>query len=168
MSAGEVRPGDDGAGLRIAIVAAQWNETIVRRLVDGACTTLAARGVAAADVEVWWVPGSFELPSAAALAARRGRATPGATPGAGAFHAVVALGCVIRGETEHFRLVADAAAQGLLRVSLDTRVPVLNGVLAVDDVAQAEARSGGHSNAGAQAALAAIRMANLMRTEGAR
>ena len=168
MSAREIVPDDDGSGLRIAIVAAQWNETIVRQLLTGARATLAGRGVADVDVEVWWVPGSFELPSAALLAARRGRVT-GDARGSGAFHAVIALGCVVRGETEHFRLVADAASQGLARVALDTGVPVLNGVLAVENVAQAESRSGGeHGNTGAQVALAAIRMANLVRSESAR
>lgn len=156
MSGTEVRPGDDAGGLRFRIVAAQWNERIVARLLEGARATLRARGAAVADVEVWWVPGSFELPLAARWAA------DGAD-------AVIALGCVIRGETEHFRLVADGAAQGLLRVALDTGVPVTNGVLAVEDVAQAESRSGGeHGNAGAQAALAAIRMARLRPAREAR
>jgi len=167
MSVTEFTPSDDGRGLRIGIVAAQWNEAIVRRLLDGALTTLRARGVADADIEVWWVPGSFELPTAASLAAHRGRGAPAEGRAPREFHAVVALGCVIRGETEHFRLVADAAAQGLLRVALDTEVPVLNGVLAVEDAGQAEARSGGeHGNAGSQAALAAVRMANLQRVRG--
>jgi len=155
----EYLPGDDGRGLRIAIVAAQWNERVVRRLVDGALGTLAGRGVAADHVEVWWVPGSLELPSAARLAARDPRGAD----------AVIALGCVIRGETEHFRLVAEAATRGLLRVALDTGVPVLDGVLAVEDLAQAEARAGGeHGNTGAQVALAAIRMARLVRDKGSR
>jgi 6,7-dimethyl-8-ribityllumazine synthase len=80
----------------------------------------------------------------------------------GRFDAVLAFGVVIRGETEHFRLVADGATQGLQRVALDTGVPVLNGVLAVYDAAQAEARSGGtHGNTGAQTALAALAMAKL-------
>jgi len=149
-------PSDDGAGLRVAIVAAQWNEAIVRRLLDGALATLRAQGVADEAVEVVRVPGSFELPDAALWAARGGAA---GRPGVGA---VIALGCVIRGETEHFRLVADAASQGLLRVALETGIPVLNGVLAVENVGQAESRSGGeHGNTGSQVALAAIRMANL-------
>ncbi len=156
-------PSDDGAGLRVSIVAARWNETIVTRLLDGAVATLHAQGVDPRAIAIAWVPGSFELPLAAAWAAGgAGQAV------AGPPHAVVALGCVIRGETEHFRLVADAASQGLLRVGLDTGVPVTNGVLAVEDVAQAESRAGGeHGNAGAQAALAAVRMANFKRGRGA-
>lgn len=153
MSVKQVRPEADATGLRFCLVAAQWNEGIVTRLVDGALAVLANCGAADADVEVRWVPGSYELPVAALWAAR-----------SGSFDAVLAFGCVIRGETEHFRLVADAASQGLQRVALDTGVPVLNGVLAAYDAAQAESRSGGeHGNTGAQVALAGVRMARAMR-----
>ena len=162
MSVEHVRPAPDGKGLRIAVVAAQWNEAIVTRLVAGALETLLANGVADADVEVQWVPGSFELPTAAKWAATSGRRDAFGRPAP--FDAVVACGCVIRGETEHFRLVADGAAQGLMQVALSTGVPVLNAVLAVENVAQAESRSGGvHGNAGSQAALAALRMVALKR-----
>ena len=168
MSVREFVPSDDATGLRFCVVAAQWNESVVRRLVDGTLATLRSRGAAEADVEVWWVPGSFELPYAAQQAALWGRREEGAAGEDPYFDAVVALGCVIRGETEHFRIVADNAAQGLLRVALESGVPVLNGVLAVYDTAQAEARSGGeHRNTGSQAALAAVRMANLRRARGA-
>jgi 6,7-dimethyl-8-ribityllumazine synthase len=139
------------AGRRFAVVAASWNETLVKRLVDAALDTLRRQGARDADVELSWVPGSLELPVAASWAAASGR-----------FDAVLAFGVVIRGETEHFRLVAEGAAQGLQRVALDTGVPVLNGVLAVVDAAQAEARAGGtHGNTGAQVALAAVSMAAL-------
>ena len=136
---------------RFAIVAARWNEAFVKRLVDAALDTLRREGVPDDHVELRWVPGSHELPVAASWAAESGR-----------FDAVLAFGVVIRGETEHFRLVADGAVQGLQRVALDTGVPVLNGVLAVYDAAQAEARCGGtHGNTGAQTALAALVMAGL-------
>jgi 6,7-dimethyl-8-ribityllumazine synthase len=139
------------AGRRFAVIAARWNERHVQRLVDAALDTLRRQGASDADVELTWVPGSFELPVAAAWAADSGR-----------FDAVLAFGVVIRGETEHFRLVADGAAQGLMRVALDSGVPVLNGVLAVEDAAQADARCGGaHGNTGAQTALAAVTMAGL-------
>jgi 6,7-dimethyl-8-ribityllumazine synthase len=155
VSVTQVKPGDDARDLRFRIVAAQWNERIVARLVEGALATLRAQGAADADVEVWWVPGSYELPLAAGWAID----TPFAS---GQPDAVIALGCVIQGETEHFRLVADSTAQGLMRVALDTGTPVLNGVLAAHDAAQAEARSGGeHGNTGSQVALAAVRMARL-------
>ena len=139
------------AGLRFAVIAARWNETLVKRLVDAAVETLRRQGARDEDVELTWVPGSLELPVAASWAAESGRCD-----------AVLAFGVVIRGETEHFRLVAEGAASGLQRVALDTGVPVLNGVLAVHDAAQAEARSGGtHGNTGAQVALAALTMASL-------
>jgi 6,7-dimethyl-8-ribityllumazine synthase len=139
------------AGRRFAVVAARWNEALVKRLVDAALDTLRRQGAREEDVELSWVPGSFELPVAASWAADSGR-----------FDAVLAFGVVIRGETEHFRLVAEGAARGLMQVALETGVPVLNGVLAVHDVAQAEARSGGsHGNTGAQTALAAVSMAEL-------
>lgn len=156
MSPLELLPADDGSGLRVSIVASRWNEAVVRRLVDGAVTALRGRGVADSDIVVLWVPGSLELPLAAQLAA--------AGKGPKEVHAVVAVGCVIRGETEHFRLVADNTASALMQVSLSYGKPITNGVLAVEDLAQAEARSGGeHGNAGAQAALAAVHMANVLR-----
>lgn len=151
MSARERPVAHDASGRRFGIVAARWNESIVRRLVAAALEALRARGAGDDAVEVWWVPGSFELPLAARWQAASGR-----------FDAVLAFGCVVRGETEHFRLVADASSDGLMRVMLDTGVPVLNGVLAVHDVAQAEARAGGaHGNRGAEIALAAVAMAAL-------
>ena len=147
----EIRPDADATGLRFAVVAARFNETQVRRLVDAALEVLRGRGAAEAALEVWWVPGSFELPLAARWAAESTR-----------FDAVLAFGVVIQGETEHFRLVADASSEGLLRVMLDTGVPVLNGVLAAYDAEQADARSGGAmGNRGAEIALAAIGMARL-------
>jgi 6,7-dimethyl-8-ribityllumazine synthase len=160
----EFAPSDAGKGLRIAIVAARWNEAIVRRLVGGALATLHEQGVDESDIELYWVPGSYELPQAAHMLYAGTASAGGDRP----LHAVIALGCVIRGETEHFRLVADAAAQGLMRVALDNGRPVLNGVLAVENAAQAESRSGGeHGNTGSQVALAAIRMANLHRRQHA-
>jgi len=158
VSITHLRPEPDATGGRFCLVAACWNESVVQRLVDAALDTLRRSGAADADLEVRWVPGSFELPVAARGAALSGR-----------FDALLAFGCVIRGETEHFRLVADAASQGLQRVALDTGVPVLNGVLAVENLAQAEARSGGeHGNTGSQVALAAARMARLRRATEAR
>lgn len=153
MSAREILPGHDGAGHRFAIVAARFNETYVRRMVDAALEVLRGRGVREDAVSVAWVPGSYELPLAAQW-----------TIGRGHVEAVLAFGVVIRGETEHFRLVADAASDGLMRVMLDTGVPVVNGVLAAYDAEQAAARTGGElGNRGADVALAAIAMANLRR-----
>jgi 6,7-dimethyl-8-ribityllumazine synthase len=150
--------GHDASGHRFCLVAARYNEAYVRRLVDAALEVLRGRGAAQADLEVVWVPGSFELPLACAYAAHTQR-----------FAAVLAFGVLIRGETEHFRLVAESAAHALQRVALDTGVPVLDGILAVNDAAQAAARSGGAvGNRGAEVALAAIQMAGLRQRMEAR
>ena len=156
MSARELRPGHDATGLRYGLVAARFNEAYVRRMVDAALEVLARNGAAAGDAEVWWVPGSFELPLACQWAAMSRR-----------FDAVLAFGVLIKGGTEHFRLVAEAATHGLARVALDASVPVLNGVLAVHDAEQAAARTGGElGNRGAEVALAALRMTGLKRERG--
>ena len=153
MSARELVPGHDAHGHRYCLVAARFNEAYVRRLVDAALEVLGRCGVKEADLEVWWVPGSFELPLACQWAAEGGR-----------FDAILAFGVLIRGETEHFRLVAEAATDGLARVALDASLPVLDGVLAVYDAEQAAARTGGTlGNRGAEVALAAVQMAALAR-----
>jgi 6,7-dimethyl-8-ribityllumazine synthase len=146
----ETRPDHDAHHRRFAIVASRFNAALVERLVAGATAVLEARGAGESDVEVMWVPGSFELPLAARWLAASGR-----------FDAVLAFGVLIEGETEHFRLVAEAVTHGLQRVALDTGVPVLHGVLATHDREQAEARAGGEHNRGAEVALAAVAMANL-------
>jgi 6,7-dimethyl-8-ribityllumazine synthase len=145
--------GTEAGGLRFCLIAARFNEAYVKRLVEGALEVLRRRGAAEEELELVWVPGSFELPIACRWAAESRR-----------FDAVLAFGLVLRGETEHFRLVADAASQGVLRVALDTGVPVLNGVLAAYDPDQAAARTGGPlGNRGAEIALAAVHMATLRR-----
>ena len=160
----EIKPDHAAAGLRFGIVAARFNEKYVRALVDGALDTLRRQGAAEEALAVWWVPGSFELPLAARWRAVQPMPSGGAGGAAGPPDAVLALGVLIRGETEHFRLVAEAATDGLMRVALETGVPVLDGVLAVNDAAQAAARSGGAlGNRGADVALAAVQMARLRR-----
>jgi len=145
----------DARGLRFGVVAARFNEPHVQRLVDGALETLRARGAEVDAAAVTWVPGSLELPLAARWAAL-------APDGRRRCDAVLAFGVILRGETEHFRLVADQCARGLLDVALATDVPVLNGVLACHDVAQVEARLGGAvGHTGVSIAQAAIRMARL-------
>ena len=154
----ETEPTLDARGYRFGVVAARFNHAYVRRLVDGALESLRSRGATEEDLEVTWVPGSFELPLACRWVADSGRVD-----------AVLALGVVIRGETEHFRLVVDTATRGLLDVMLSTGVPVVDGVLAVYDAAQAEARCGGtHGNRGSEVALAAIAMAELRRRQAVR
>jgi 6,7-dimethyl-8-ribityllumazine synthase len=158
VSVRESRPGHAADGLRFAVVAARFNEKHVERLVDGALETLRRQGAAEDAIEVQWVPGSLELPLAAKWLATR-LSADGRTP---AFHAVLAFGVILQGETEHFRLVADQCARGLLDVSLETGSPVLNGVLACHDAGQIEARLGGPvGHTGVSTALAAIQMARL-------
>jgi len=157
VSVREAVPPPDARGHRYCVVASRFNHAYVERLVAGALDVLRARGAADADLEVVWVPGAFELPLACRWAAARG-----------GVDAVLAFGVLIRGETEHYRLVAEAATDGLMRVALDTGVPVLNGVLAVPSAEHAAARAGGAvGNRGAEVALAAVRMATLRRAQGA-
>lgn len=141
----------DGSGLKVAIVIARWNGFVTNKLLEGALRTLKERGVADDDVTVAWVPGSFEIPSAAAWAARSGK-----------HHAVICIGAVIRGETAHFEYVAGGAAVGIREVSQETGVPVIFGVLTVENTEQAMERTGGkEGHKGEEAAAAAIEMANL-------
>ena len=140
----------DAADLNIAIVVARFNEDITNRLLRGAQGALEKHG--AREPDVYWVPGSLELPVTALALAEKG-----------GHDAIVCLGAVIRGETFHFEVVAMQAAQGLMQVQLDTGVPIAFGVLTTDDKDQALARSGLRNNKGAEAAEAAIEMANLLR-----
>ena len=137
------------ANARFAIVASRWNPRIVDALVAAARATFAAHGVDADRLDVIRVPGAWELPQAAAAIAER-------------YAGLVALGCVVRGETRHFEHVADECARGLMQVALVSGVPVANGVLAVEEHAHAEARAGGaHGNKGEECTLAVLEMANL-------
>lgn len=141
----------DGAGLRVCIVVARWNEFVTRKLLEGAESCLGERGVDKQNVTVAWVPGAFEIPTAANWAARSEK-----------FDAVICLGAVIRGETAHFEYVAGGATEGIAKIALETGVPVIFGVLTVDNVEQALSRTGGKDgHKGEEAAQAAIEMANL-------
>jgi len=144
MSKESMQFSGDARGLRFAIVVARFNSAITEALLSGARQAL--EGAGAAGFEVFQVPGSFELPLAAKLLA--GRRT---------YHAIIALGAVIRGETPHFDFVAAEAARGLQQVALETGVPVAFGVLTTDTLQPAQARTGkGHD-----AAMTAIEMARL-------
>ena len=140
------------AGARYAIIASRWNPRITDTLVAGARKTFAEHGVDDDAVDVVRVPGAWEIPVVAGRLAR-----------SGGHAAIVALGCVVRGDTRHFEQVADGCSDGLMRIALDTGVPVANGVLAVDRFEDAEARAGGsHGNKGEEAALVVIEMSHLM------
>jgi 6,7-dimethyl-8-ribityllumazine synthase len=144
-------PDLDGSDLSVAIVVARFNEDVTRRLLRGAQDALKQHGVN--DPDVYWVPGSLELPVTALALAEKG-----------GHDAILCLGSVIRGETFHFEVVAMQTASGLMQVQLDTGVPIAFGVLTTEDMDQALARSGPKNNKGAEAAEAAIEMANLLRT----
>jgi 6,7-dimethyl-8-ribityllumazine synthase len=145
------RPEDlEASDLRIAVVVSRFNADISRRLLRGAQEFLAEHGCP--DPLVVWVPGAFELPLGALNLAESGQVD-----------AIVALGCVINGQTAHFQYVAGECASGLMHVNLDTGVPVGFGVLTCYDRDQALARSGPKENRGADAAEAAVEMANLIK-----
>ena len=142
----------DAANRRFAVVVARFNSLITGKLLDGALDCLRRHGCPEDQVEVAWVPGSFELP----LVAKRLAAT-------GRFDAVLCLGAIIRSETPHFDFVANETARGIARVGLETDVPVTFGVITTDDVAQAIDRAGVRSgNRGWDAAANAIEMADLV------
>lgn len=140
----------DAHDLRVGVVVSRFNLDISKRLLRGALEALQEHG--AGDPEVVWVPGAIEIPLAALTLAE-----------SGGVDAVVALGCVINGETAHFQYVSDQCAAGVMHVNTDTGVPCAFGVLTAYDRDQALARSGPRNNRGAEAAEAAIEMANLVR-----
>ncbi|TME40770.1 MAG: 6,7-dimethyl-8-ribityllumazine synthase [Chloroflexi bacterium] len=139
----------DGTDLHIAIVVARFNEDVTKRLLRGAQEVLQSHGVE--DPDVYWVPGALELPVTALALAEKGE-----------HDAIICLGCVVRGETFQFEVVAMQSASGLMQVQLDTGVPIAFGVLTTEDKDQALARSGPKNNKGSDAAEVAIEMANLL------
>ena len=140
-----------GTGLKVGIVVARFNELLSSRLLSGAQDAFVRHGVAADDIDVAWVPGAFEIPLVAGKLAASGR-----------YDAVVALGVVIRGGTPHFEYVSAEVSKGVAKVSLDTGVPVMFGVITADTIEQAVERAGTKmGNKGWEAAEAAIEMANL-------
>ncbi|MCE3005075.1 MAG: 6,7-dimethyl-8-ribityllumazine synthase [Xanthomonadaceae bacterium] len=145
------------AGVRIAVLASTFNGAIVDRLADGALGALREAGVPASDLAYAQVAGAWELPQLAARVAASGRCD-----------AIVALGCVIRGETSHYDVIVNESARGLMQVSLEHRLPVANGVLACEDEDQAWARAGGaQGNKGAEAAEAVLALLGTLRAAGA-
>ncbi|MBI2885545.1 MAG: 6,7-dimethyl-8-ribityllumazine synthase [Candidatus Omnitrophica bacterium] len=139
---------------RVVLVAARFNQAVTSELVDGARRVLRRAGVAAEDIGTVWVPGAFELPvaAAAAIAARRP-------------DAVIALGCLIKGETPQYAAIGQAVADGLTQVAVSTRVPVAFGVIIADTFAQARQRAGGRcGHRGEEAAEAALDMMTQLAT----
>lgn len=146
-----IEGGQDGRGLRVALVVSRYNEFVTGRLEAGALEALAAADVAGEDIMVVRVPGAFEIPAAARRVAERG-----------GVHAVICLGCVIRGATPHFEYIASAVAHGLTAGVAATGVPMTFGVLTTNSAEEALERAGGRSsNKGYEAAAAAVEMATL-------
>lgn len=147
----EFEGSQEGAELRIAVIAARWNGFVVDRLVEGCINTLRQREVEEDSIHLIHVPGSFEITAAARWAAESGH-----------YDAVICLGAVIRGETAHFEYVAGGAADGMREVTLLTGVPVVFGVLTTENAEQALERAGGkEGHKGEESAATAIEMANL-------
>lgn len=143
----------EAGGLKFAIVISRYNDFITRRLMEGAHDAIARHGGSLDNVENYWVPGAFEIPLIAKKLAESGK-----------YDAVVCLGAVIRGGTSHFDFVAGEAAKGIGQASLQTGVPVIFGILTTETIEQAIERAGVKlSNRGAEAALSAIEMANLLK-----
>lgn len=137
---------------KFAIVAARFNQAVVDKLLEGALEGFRKHGVAENDILVARVPGSFEIPLVAQKLAKSGK-----------FNAIITLGAVIKGETDHYDHVAGAATNGVLNVSLQSGVPVIFGILTCDTLEQAINRAGAKAgNKGFEAALTAIEMANLL------
>ncbi|EGQ1677766.1 6,7-dimethyl-8-ribityllumazine synthase [Staphylococcus pseudintermedius] len=143
----------NGKGLKIGVVVSRFNDLITGRLLDGAQDALRRHQVAEDSIDVAYVPGAFELPIVAKKMAQTGK-----------YDAVVTLGCVIRGATSHYDYVCNEAAKGIAKASDDTGVPVIFGVLTTENIEQAIERAGTKAgNKGAESAVAAIEMANLLR-----
>ena len=139
-------------GIKIGIVAARFNEFIVSKLVGGAQDACVRHGVKDEDIDLAWVPGAFEIPLAAQKLAQSGK-----------YDAVICLGAVIRGSTSHYDLVCNEAAKGIAQVNLQTGVPVTIGVITTENIEQAIERAGTKAgNKGADAAIAALELANLL------
>lgn len=141
------------AGLSFGIVVSRWNDFITKPLLEGALDALRRHGADEDAITVAWVPGSFEIPVAAKTMAQTGR-----------FDALIALGCVIRGATTHYDHIAGGVTSGLNSLALESGLPVAFGVLTVESIEQAIERAGSKAgNKGAEAALVAVEMANLLK-----
>ncbi len=145
-----------GKGLKFGLVVSRFNEFFTKKLLEGAQDALLRHGVNEEDVEVTWVPGSFEIPLVALKLAQTKK-----------YDAVICLAAVIRGGTPHFDYIAAEVTKGIAKVGLDTGLPIINGVITTDTLEQAIERSGTKAgNKGSEAAVNAIEMANLVKTIG--
>ena len=141
------------AGMKVGIIASRFNSFIVEKLLDGAVDGLVRHGVDEENITACWVPGAFEIPTAAQQMARSGK-----------FDAVICVGAVIRGSTSHYDYVCSEVSKGIANVSLQSGMPVLFGVITTENIEQAIERAGSKAgNKGYDCALSAIEMCNLMR-----
>lgn len=148
----KIAPKMNTQGAEFAVIVSRFNESVTRKLLDGATQELLNLGVSDKNITVAWVPGAHEIPVVARAFAEQG------------VNAIIAVGCVVRGETAHFDYVAGECCRGLTCVSLDYGLPVANGVLTVENAQQAYDRCGGSKgNKGAEAAAAAVETMNLLR-----
>jgi 6,7-dimethyl-8-ribityllumazine synthase len=139
---------------KIGIIVSEWNDIITSLLKDGAYNTLIEHGVEKSNISVCYVPGSFELPTAAVMMLEAKEE----------LDAVICLGCVIQGETRHFEFISQAVATGIIKVAIDYNTPVIFGVLTCDTMQQAEDRAGGkYGNKGVEAAFSCLKMLSLER-----
>ncbi|MCL2767970.1 MAG: 6,7-dimethyl-8-ribityllumazine synthase [Synergistaceae bacterium] len=142
-----------GSGLRIGIVVSRFNELISGKLLEGAKDALIRHDVPHTGIDIFWVPGAWEIPLAAKELALMAH-----------YDAIIAIGAIIRGDTPHFDYICAESAKGIAHVGMEQRVPVINGILTCDSLEQALVRAGSKAgNKGADAAVSAIEMANLMR-----
>ncbi|MBI3660861.1 6,7-dimethyl-8-ribityllumazine synthase [Candidatus Acetothermia bacterium] len=142
----------EAKGFKIAIVVSRFNTAITKNLLAGAERRLIQCGVAVKDLDIFWVPGSFEIPRVVKTLAETEK-----------YDGILPLGCVIRGETPHFEYIAREVSHGLMRLALEYETPIVFGVLTTDNTEQASARAGLKSNKGAEAAESLVEVINLLK-----
>ncbi len=142
----------NGNGLKIGVAVSRFNTIITENLLKGAVDRLVSFGVADLSIDVVWVPGAFELPQTLHIMEKTGN-----------YDGVIALGCVIRGDTPHFDYVCNAAGSGITRLGLSSETPVVFGVLTCDTFEQAQARAGVKSNKGIEAADSLVELINVFK-----
>ena len=147
----EIKGNYSGKGKKIAIVVARFNELISSQLLGGCVDELCKQGVDKKDITIAWTPGSFEIPQVLAVLSENKK-----------FHALIALGAVIRGDTPHFDYIAAEVAKGVANIAISKKIPIVFGIITADTIEQAIERAGAKSgNKGRDSALTAIEMANL-------
>ena len=142
-----------GKGKKIGIIISRFNEFITQKLLDGALDCLQRHGTNTDDIDIYWVPGSFEIPLIAAKMAKSKK-----------YDAVICLGTIIRGATPHFDYIANEVAKGIAQINMDTDIPAIFGIITADNIEQAIERAGTKAgNKGGEAALSTIEMINVLR-----